>query len=105
MTRRPPRYTRTDTLYPYTSLFRSHCHLARCQDQVAYLEGDQRPGQSNPPDMQDARRAAGDGCGGKGRVIRFQRHVALPRSEENTSEIQSLMRSSYAVFCMKKKTK
>src|SRR3546814_8614289 len=77
-----------------------HSHLARCQDQVAYLESDQRPGQSNPPDMQDARRAAGDGYRGKGRAIRFQRHVAL-RSDASTSELQQLMRNSYAVFGVK----
>src|SRR3546814_7620056 len=80
MIRRPPRSTRTDTLFPYTTLFRS-------------CEGRGRLG--------------GGAHGSRG----VQRHPspALPclrrggRSEEHTSELQSLMRISYAVFCLKKK--
>src|SRR3546814_6905579 len=75
--RRPPRSTRTDTLFPYTALFRSHAL------------GDHRAvGQHNGAGLQC--RASGGG------------QVAA-RSEEHTSELQSLMRSSYAVFCLKKK--
>src|SRR3546814_13074348 len=76
MIRRPPRSTRTDTLFPYTTLFRS-----RLRDQAA-----------------DARRRAVEARrpGGEG---------ILSRSEEHTSELQSLMRISYAVFCLKKKKK
>src|SRR3546814_1087718 len=82
MIRRPPRSTRTDTLFPYTTLFRSSGRLATARRR--------RP-----------RRRAGAravGCAGRGR--RARRHA---RSEEHTSELQSLMRSSYAVFCLKKK--
>src|SRR3546814_8789267 len=83
MIRRPPRSTRTDTLFPYTTLFRSG-------------------------------RAAGDGggvfLGIQALARRFHgedihRIVEERRSEEHTSELQSLMRISYAVFCLKKKKK
>src|SRR3546814_6323682 len=96
MRRRPPRSTRTDTLFPYTTLFRSRlggpadldAHaggdaVARCvqrvqQAGVGAVELDQGPG---------------------------ERRVQRLRSEEHTSELQSLMRISYAVFCLKKKKK
>src|SRR3546814_2516361 len=81
MIRRPPRATRTDTLFPYTTLFRSGMGKA-WRDRGAL----HRPG------------AAGDGAG-DGQRHRFQ----TLRSEEHTSELQSLMRISYAVFCLKKK--
>src|SRR3546814_5976236 len=84
MIRRPPRSTRTDTLFPYTTLFRSRSHGL-----PARLRG--RP------------LLAGDRSGG-GRCRRTA--VDQPdRSEEHTSELQSLMRISYAVFCLKKKKK
>src|SRR3546814_1354356 len=70
MIRRPPRSTRTDTLFPYTTLFRSS----------AWISG----------------AAPGDGRSVTGTT-------PLARSEEHTSELQSLMRISYAVFCLKKK--
>src|SRR3546814_2687012 len=75
MIRRPPRSTRTDTLFPYTTLFRSW-----------------RPATVR----------------GAGRISGPQPEAPLPprprpRSEEHTSELQSLMRISYAVFCLKKK--
>src|SRR3546814_12220110 len=80
MIRRPPRSTRTDTLFPYTTLFRS-------------------PGQKAVGGMKRSERN-----------IRWcEKHIRLPegrfvgRSEEHTSELQSLMRISYAVFCLKKK--
>src|SRR3546814_5334957 len=95
MIRRPPRSTRTDTLFPYTTLFRSarpsaadHVFGAR-----AWLL--QRVGQSG--DAISAGRGLGDGVG----IERRQPH--RNRSEEHTSELQSLMRNSYAVFCLKKK--
>src|SRR3546814_4424598 len=95
MIRRPPRSTRTDTLFPYTTLFRSGAAVA-----------DRRHG-----DGADAPRA---------RLLRHPRPVRrgrrlrhrtgdqpdlrrVDRSEEHTSELQSLMRISYAVFCLKKK--
>src|SRR3546814_2168419 len=87
MIRRPPRSTRTDTLFPYTTLFRSGARLdaARPLNFVRALEG-----------VVDA---ANHGRHG---VVRVQRHPQA-RSEEHTSELQSLMRISYAVFCLKKK--
>src|SRR3546814_2874263 len=86
MIRRPPRSTRTDTLFPYTTLFRSPFVLS-----AGSLAGAQGP------DLVDAR----------GRDIRRSHDApcACSRSEEHTSELQSLMRISYAVFCLKKKTK
>src|SRR3546814_9453256 len=86
MIRRPPRSTRTDTLFPYTTLFRS---LPGCRRPRPSTGSRWRPWRGRPP----------TGCGshaiprGRGR-----------RSEEHTSELQSLMRISYAVFCLKKKT-
>src|SRR3546814_14392035 len=81
MIRRPPRSTRTDTLVPYTTLFRS-------------LAGVDLPGEARVHHRR----------GECGAAVALQ---ALPeqRSEEHTSELQSLMRISYAVFCLKKKTK
>src|SRR3546814_8978031 len=99
--RRPPRSTRTDTLFPYTTLFRSsqgHGH-------------DRRGHRSSPEHLCRRRQAAGPGRGGGSALGRAQRgsrqdhapEVPLGRSEEHTSELQSLMRNSYAVFCLKKK--
>src|SRR3546814_3375260 len=76
MIRRPPRSTRTDTLFPYTTLFRSH----RPELVLHVVEGVHGGGQA--------------ALGGRHRPC---------RSEEHTSELQSLMRISYAVFCLKKK--
>src|SRR3546814_6871252 len=86
MIRRPPRSTRTDTLFPYTTLFRSE---SRC-DCAAEAHRAVRVRRSRRSAPGYARRAGSSGC----------RHV---RSEEHTSELQSLMRISYAVFCLKKK--
>src|SRR3546814_10724187 len=91
MIRRPPRSTRTDTLFPYTTLFRSV--LGRelpGQIMKAGLRLDLHP-------MESVRTAvgwAGDAFHG----------CTHRRSEEHTSELQSLMRISYAVFCLKKKS-
>src|SRR3546814_2124599 len=97
MIRRPPRSTRTDTLFPYTTLFRS--------DRVGKLRqpaGDGGPGQ--PADQQVRRRLSGQALLRRLRVRRRGRAAGdRPRSEEHTSELQSLMRISYAVFCLKKK--
>src|SRR3546814_7365450 len=112
MIARQPRSTRTDTLFPYTTLFRSvvagntagdraypgpdHRRLAAVADQGAQARADR------------CARARADGClaarthplhvGASG-------HYGNSRSEEHTSELQSLMRISYAVFCLKKKSK
>src|SRR3546814_6480195 len=100
MIRRPPKSTRTDTLFPYTTLFRSP---VRCGDRAGRTDVD----------------AARAGAAVRGRwwvalgllivvnVVFFQEGimgwVQRRRSEEHTSELQSLMRISYAVFCLKKK--
>src|SRR3546814_1649209 len=86
MIRRPPRSTRTDTLFPYTTLFRSRqrLHHEGCFDQRHELQEDRL----HPQDVHR-----------KGYALRAR------RSEEHTSELQSLMRISYAVFCLKKKKK
>src|SRR3546814_8486131 len=74
MIRRPPRSTRTDTLFPYTTLFRSvYFTIPFAHRQILV-------------------------------VVRFSRSSNRLRSEEHTSELQSLMRISYAVFCLKQKT-
>src|SRR3546814_2537085 len=91
MIRRPPRSTRTDTLFPYTTLFRSLIPF-QARDLVS-------PAASQHPQPGDVERLAVD-------ALRFQcvtsRAEAPDRSEEHTSELQSLMRISYAVFCLKK---
>src|SRR3546814_1647370 len=111
MIRRPPRSTRTDTLFPYTTLFRSHVVLA-----------------VNKMDLVDYDRQVFDeiraGYAGLANQLGIPDVTAIPvsalkgdnmlhasestlwydgRSEEHTSELQSLMRISYAVFCLKKK--
>src|SRR3546814_3662791 len=93
MIRRPPRSTRTDTLFPYTTLFRSAdaCRLPREAHRDA---DDARPCGSQ---------AAGCRHPREERALTWRSATSL-RSEEHTSELQSLMRISYAVFCLKKKT-
>src|SRR3546814_10435361 len=106
MIRRPPRSTRTDTLFPYTTLFRSHVFLAglwckssgigeRSLHNVHGFFG--RQGDRHP----DACRGFGSGPGSGWNISSGNGRVS--RSEEHTSELQSLMRNSYAVFCLKKK--
>src|SRR3546814_4769313 len=100
MIRRPPRSTRTDTLFPYTTLFRS---LPRCGDGA----GTQRLGRRRPLPAGDLRAvlpAGGRRAAVLGRSAPPGAGAAGARSEEHTSELQSLMRISYAVFCLKKKT-
>src|SRR3546814_4712134 len=80
MIRRPPRSTRTDTLFPYTTLFRSCAADSFRHSSRRWWRG-ARGGRRRPASLRD-----------RGR-----------RSEEHTSELQSLMRISYAVFCLKKK--
>src|SRR3546814_9750227 len=97
MIRRPPRSTRTDTLFPYTTLFRSvvepHRPVAADMDRPVELAVDP-----------DRPRRFGMGQGrSDGRQVALQLIACRNRSEEHTSELQSLMRISYAVFCLKKK--
>src|SRR3546814_6898149 len=93
--RRPPRSTRTDTLFPYTTLFRSVVlELARQAQHVVARQF--RPAVGG--DFAIARIQSHDDVAGKGRAGITEK----TRSEEHTSELQSLMRHSYAVFCLKK---
>src|SRR3546814_5346360 len=104
MIRRPPRSTRTDTLFPYTTLFRS----PRLAQRIAG-GGDQPQCGADPDD--DRRLRPDFRIHESGRVFPRRDRRDLPadrpvwRSEEHTSELQSLMRISYAVFCLKKKKK
>src|SRR3546814_1299280 len=117
MIRRPPRSTRTDTLFPYTTLFRS----ARLRGfrLRTLAEAAQQPGlqRGEVEVLVRPRCGTADQRAGPVRVAAFEQparmrdhhrgdlpgDAALLRSEEHTSELQSLMRISYAVFCLKKK--
>src|SRR3546814_1327139 len=110
MIRRPPRSTRTDTLFPYTTLFRSadRCRPAseprQCATSASFRQGFGSARQDRPGGCRCS--AAIRRSGAAGRVGRAQRRPSqVARSEEHTSELQSLMRISYAVFCLKKKNK
>src|SRR3546814_1989462 len=94
MIRRPPRSTRTDTLFPYTTLFRSLEVAERRLDLVAVPARDIVRGAGAHLHQTIGARRADDGAAETGYL----------GSEEHTSELQSLMRISYAVFCLKKKT-
>src|SRR3546814_8059806 len=105
MIRRPPRSTRTDTLFPYTTLFRSCAHSDRHRDppspaSPARHRAARVIARSPPCPAALPRRSVTGGSRGN----RYRRR-APSRSEEHTSELQSLMRISYAVFCLKKKKK
>src|SRR3546814_1652341 len=93
MIRRPPRSTRTDTLFPYTTLFRSQPEPSRTRGWNSRTS-----------------RGCAQGCEGCSQGTGQERQATdqghrqeARRSEEHTSELQSLMRISYAVFCLKKK--
>src|SRR3546814_5827331 len=117
MIRQPPRSTRTDTLFSYTTLFRSHLFvrllfrnedMARLDDRPVDI-GVAAPRLDNPLEaveakFEDLRRspASSTACW---RCASGCRTRCSKRSEEHTSELQSLMRISYAVFCLKKKTR
>src|SRR3546814_7022195 len=113
MFRRPPRSTRTDTLFPYTTLFRSD-RFGKDIDDLPVEEIEDIDDQQDPQHRPRLRgnaigRWRSDTRGWSGLIS----HLSLPppseqtggtgRSEEHTSELQSLMRTSYAVFCLKKK--
>src|SRR3546814_3325983 len=104
MIRRPPRSTRTDTLFPYTTLFRSldqpledEEHADQERDEA---DDEHAVPQEEPSEVPQVRHRLA--CSSLGRDRRRRRRSGL-RSEEHTSELQSLMRISYAVFCLKKK--
>src|SRR3546814_2689460 len=135
MIRRPPRSTRTDTLFPYTTLFRSskqaddwkaarswfikanHADPDFALPLVLYYDSFQRAGERPSkgavtaimraielvPQAPDVRVRVGRRLVVEKDDMALARKVLAPRSEEHTSELQSLMRISYAVFCLKKK--
>src|SRR3546814_1953109 len=109
MIRRPPRSTRTDTLFPYTTLFRSGpvdrevvlSPEAEGDDNEDRREQQQQGIEERRADQSEAaqRLAACEACPGAVAC----RNWSVARSEAHTSELQSLMSISYAVFCLKKK--
>src|SRR3546814_5991554 len=102
MVRRPPRSTRTDTLFPYTTLFRSACALFEEGDEPEVRQWLDQVAMENGGVCQDAMIVETL----QGWIDQDRKHTALKaRSEEHTSELQSLMRISYAVFCLKKQKK
>src|SRR3546814_2460949 len=101
--RRPPRYTRTNTLFPYTTLFRSCSDRLDPQarerrDQLSFLVGADTTARSG--------QRLGEDVAASTTLGPFETIPTITwksRSEEHTSELKSLMRTSYAVFCLKKK--
>src|SRR3546814_3350199 len=122
MIRRPPRSTRTDTLFPYTTLFRSSFDLSSraigsCANIVRTMVWISRSRRSKPSNRRQ-RTGAGQPSKRWANMSSFSSKAwpnrastrsksttGATRSEEHTSELQSLMRISYAVFCLKKKNK
>src|SRR3546814_2426485 len=100
MIRRPPRSTRTDTLFPYTTLFRSILQLQ------AAIDSEAPPASTSLDRLYREAGVVLPGSVGKRfeEVEEFHQAIVQNRSEEHTSELQSLMRISYAVFCLKNKT-
>src|SRR3546814_1427419 len=116
MIRRPPRSTRTDTLFPYTTLFRSYKSGGNAPRFGADSSRITRKIRERAFDAIPAHHGPGEGPRRLARLLlrqagpergqaHGQRQGPLHRSEEHTSELQSLMRTSYAVFCLKKKNK
>src|SRR3546814_5814127 len=100
MIRRPPRSTRTDTLLPYTTLFRSASgHDPRGPEEKRLPFADAAPGAADAEHLL----ALALTLVRDERITVDRLFALLSRSEEHTSELQSLMRISYAVFCLKKK--
>src|SRR3546814_8972647 len=108
MIRAPPISTRTDTLFPYTTLFLSPEH-GGCRPQAVFGRRVQRIGYDHQGDDTGGGQQAEAGLKVGRRIETAERirtgGVDPDRSEEHTSELQSLMRISYAVFCLKKKNR
>src|SRR3546814_5434039 len=131
MIRRPPRSTRTDTLFPYTTLFRSRAavlededsdedEVAKAEQELVVIDRAMRALNDRPPVLADELRSEAGAFlilsrnGEPTLVPQYYTETEViadegvveaieERSEEHTSELQSLMRISYAVFCLKKK--
>src|SRR3546814_1291694 len=113
MIRRPPRSTRTDTLFPYTTLFRSNASISFGIEEAILLSPAR--GEGSISDRAATEQESSGRIGLHERAQAIDRRIPLignpvetdpdvgERSEEHTSELQSLMRISYAVFCLKKK--
>src|SRR3546814_8483025 len=109
MSRRPPRSTRTDTLFPYTTLFRSEDFIDMKGKRIVVLGGGDTAMDCNRTSIRQgaksvtcAYRRDEENMPGSRKEVK---NAKEERSEEHTSELQSLMRISYAVFCLKKKKK
>src|SRR3546814_1601081 len=118
MIRAPPGFTRTDTLFPYTTLFRSRTaasHALADRDRGNAAGRNRQDGEGFPSTLVPARkcgdrgggrcRSAPDGGADRTLFRRLEGQGQTGRSEEHTSELQSLMRISYAVFCLNTKKK
>src|SRR3546814_10277625 len=116
MIRQPPRSTRFDTLFPYTTLFRSgvdveadRVHVVRPDEEADEADRDHRVGHAEIAEDRLAREGRDDMADDAEARQDHDVDLGMPeepeRSEEHTSELQSLMRISYAVFCLKKKKK
>src|SRR3546814_10783541 len=103
MQRRPPRATLTDTLFPYTTLFRSHRGGGAGEGHTAQHEQIARGSASGVAVAVKADHRVGIAVGTAEGDEAVRLELGEIRSEEHTSELQSLMRSSYAVICLKKK--
>src|SRR3546814_6549575 len=113
MIRRPPRSTRTDTLFPYTTLFRSRFSAGITRN-ILYrnVAEPRRRDVGKHPGFVILHRVQGNGDSADAAVSLCRKFIRISgtinaawkvRSEEHTSELQSLMRISYAVFCLQKK--
>src|SRR3546814_3081064 len=108
MIRRPPRSTRTDTLFPYTTLFRSakeRLSAAEETEVAAALPGYRSPIRLTRAELETLIAEPLAGVLSALDMLLHRNNIGWDRSEEHTSELQSLMRISYAVFCLKKKNK
>src|SRR3546814_8339414 len=107
MIRRPPRSTRTDTLFPYTTLFRSESKARPKGMTTGTATGWKKATEPSRPELANLKERH---VYAKPRGILLETCATMSqfrrtgRSDEHTSELQSLMRNSYAVFCLKKKT-
>src|SRR3546814_6295518 len=103
MIRRPPRSTRTDTLFPYTTLFRSALVAPRTSPFQPEAPMSQQPKRVNESEQNSTKHQQNSWSSRRRWPSKPSLQRSTSRSEEHTSELQSLMRISYDVFCLKKK--